>query len=332
MIIINNKIKKYNIIIILICLLLIFIAGFRPIGIDHDSISYLNEINLLEGNYLFFKEPMYGIIKYINSLFPNQTGQIFFLIFAILGVSLKILAIRQLSLLPIYSIFVYICLYFILHEMTQIRVGVATAIFLLAIPDIYNRNFKSFIFKTVLAMMFHYSSVIMLLIYFLNPYKINLKFFFFLPLIGIVFMFMGINIITILNLFLFLLPDFIANKIELYILLLNDGKFNQINVFNFYYSSLFVLYYIMILYHSYFKSQYDVLFLKIFGFMLFFFYVLTAIPVLAFRVSEFYGVILIILIPHFTLIFKQKIIAKMPLILWLLVYFIFIMIFQNLNF
>jgi hypothetical protein len=216
--------------------------------------------------------------------------------------------------------------------MTQIRVGVATAIFLLAIPDIYNRNFKAFLFKTILAMMFHYSAVLMLFVYILNPHKINFKIFFFLPLIGLIFMLIGLNIITILNPFLFLLPDFVANKITLYILLLDNGKFNQINVFNFYYGSLFMFYYIMILYYSYFKSQYDVLFLKIFGFMLFFFYFSSAIPVLAFRVSEFFGVVLIILIPHFALIFKQKITAKIPLILWLTIYLIFIMIFQNLDF
>ncbi len=314
-------------------ILLILIAGFRPIGIDGDSLNYVGILGVDISNANFIdKEPMFWMINELNKYLFGGNEQTFFLIFAIIGVALKILAIRQLSLLPFYSIFVYISLYFILHEMTQIRVGVAAAIFLLAIPDIYNRNFKAFLFKTILAMMFHYSAVIMLLAYFLNPYKINFKIFFFLPLIGIVFMFIGITIISILNPFLFLLPDFIANKIQLYILLLDDGKFNQINVFNFYYGSLFVLYYIMILYHNYFKSLYDILFLKIFGLMLFSFYFLSAIPVLAFRNSEFFGVVLVILIPHFALIFKQKKISKMPLILWLLVYFIFIMISQNLNF
>lgn len=320
-------------VLIPIGVLLILIAGLRPIGIDGDSLAYANvlHVNLSEANFID-KEPMFWVINEVNKIFFGGNEQTFFLIFAILGVTLKVLAIARLSLLPILGIFTYICLYFILHEMTQIRVGVATAIFLLAIPNIYNRNLKSFLFKTILAMMFHYSAIIMLLVYFLNPYKINLKVFFFLPLIGIVFMFIGINIITILNPFLFLLPDFIANKIQLYILLLDDGKFNQINVFNFYYGSLFMFYYTMILHQSYFKSQYDVLFLKIFGFMLFFFYFSSAIPVLAFRVSEFFGVVLIILIPHFALIFKQKTIAKIPLMLWLTIYLIFIMIFQNLNF
>ena len=216
--------------------------------------------------------------------------------------------------------------------MTQIRVGVASAIFLLAIPDVYNRNLKSFLLKTLFATMFHYSAIIMLLVYCLNPYKINLKFFFFLPLFGFFSMLAGINIIKIIDKLLFMLPNFIANKLQLYIFMLQNEKFNQINVFNIYYITLSLIYYIMLLYYGYFKSPYDMLLLKIFGFMLFSFYFLSAIPVLAFRISEFFGIVLIIIIPHFSLIFKEKTIVKIPLVIYLTSYLVFIMIFQNLKF
>lgn len=71
------------------------------------------------------------------------------MIYAILGVTLKLIAIRRYSLLPIFSIFTYISMYFILHEMTQIRAGVATAIFLFALEDIKDRNLKGYVFKTI---------------------------------------------------------------------------------------------------------------------------------------------------------------------------------------
>jgi len=56
------------------------------------------------------------------------------------------------------------------------------------------------------------------------------------------------------------------------------------------------------------------------------------LPVLAFRVSEFFEVVLIFLIPHILLAIKEKTIASIPIIIWLSTYFIFIMIIQNLNF
>lgn len=316
----------------LFAVLLILIAGLRPIGIDGDSLNYVSvlHVSLSEANFID-KEPAFWIINELNRILFGANEHTFFLIFAIIGVTLKLIAIRKLSLSPIFSVFTYVCLYFILHEMTQIRAGVASAIFLLAIPDIYDRNLKSFLLKTIVAMAFHYSVILMLPLYFLNPQKINFKFFFILPFFGIFLMFIGINVITIINTFLFILPDFLANKIELYILLLDKGVHTEINVFNFYYGSLLLFYYIMLLFHNYFKSKYDLLLIKVLGLMLFFFYFLSAIPVLAFRVSEFFGVVLIILIPHFAIIFKQKTIAKIPLSLWLTVYLVFIMIGRNLN-
>lgn len=146
----NLTISSKTLILILVGILLILVAGLRPIGIDGDSLNYVGvlHVSLSEANFID-KEPTFWIINELNKILFGGNEQTFFLIFAILGVSLKLLAIKKLSLLPFYSIFVYICLYFILHEMTQIRVGVATAIFLLAIPDIYNRNFKTFLFKTI---------------------------------------------------------------------------------------------------------------------------------------------------------------------------------------
>jgi hypothetical protein len=76
------------------------------------------------------------------------------------------------------------------------------------------------------------------------------------------------------------------------------------------------------------KSEYDILFIKILGLMLFSFYFLSAIPVLAFRISEFFGIVLIFLIPHIILTIKEKYIACIPLFIWLSVYFVFIMLLQ----
>jgi hypothetical protein len=215
------------------------IAGFRPIGIDKDSQNYANIIKSNINVNLIDKEPGFWIIKYINDNIFNGNIRTVFLIFTIIGVSLKILAIKKYSLTTTLSVFAYICLYFILHEMTQIRVGVATGIFLLALEDIKKRDFKNYFLKTIIAIFFHYSAFIMIFIYILNPYIINRKLFFFLPLIGILLsLFRNVilnNIISIAH----ILPEFLSFKLNNYFdLLLNYGTYSEINLFNFYYLSL----------------------------------------------------------------------------------------------
>ena len=312
--------------------MLILIAVFRPIGIDGDSLNYISILGVhIENANFIDKEPMFWIINEFNHIVFNGEVQTFFILFAIIGVSLKLYAIKKLAISPLMSILVYILLYFILYEMTQIRVGVSLAIFLLAIEDIKNKNFISYLIKTLLAILFHYSAAMMILIYFLNTKKINLILYGFLPLIGLFFSVFQNIILEFITVFATLLPSFIGGKINLYILLLDDGKFSDINIFNFYYLSLFFIYYIMLFNYKKFTNIYDLLYIKIFGIMLFLFYSLSVIPVLAFRVSEFFGIILIFLIPDFITIFKQKIIISMPIFIWLALYFYFIMILKNLN-
>lgn len=302
-----------------VALLLIFIAGFRPIGLDRDSPNYVSLLNIpfSQANFLD-KEPAFWMLVEINRVLFSSNERTFFLIFAIIGVSLKILAINRLSSMPFLSLWAYICLYFILHEMTQIRAGVASGIFLLAIQDIVNRNFKNYLIKTFLAVMFHYSAIIMLPLYFLNPKRINYALFLTLPILGIILGILTKNEMRyLIEMSSEFLPKFMGVKISTYLSLLEMGEHNQIDIFNFYYTSLLIVCYFLLFNTKYSKSNLYIILLKILGIMLFFFYSLAVVPVFAFRISEFLGVALIILIPHIALMFKQKDIIKALIFLYL---------------
>lgn len=205
------RINKKTLVLFTVALLLIFIAGFRPIGLDRDSPTYVSLLNIpfSQANFLD-KEPTFWMLVEINRVLFSSNERTFFLIFAIIGVSLKILAINRLSSMPFLSLWAYICLYFILHEMTQIRAGIAAGIFLLSIPDICNRNLKKFIIKVLFASLFHYSAIVMLSLYFLNLRKISIIYFF-LPVIGLFLAYFGLSKILLLN-FTDFLPEFLSYK------------------------------------------------------------------------------------------------------------------------
>lgn len=226
------RINKKTLVLFTVALLLIFIAGFRPIGLDRDSPNYVSLLNIpfSQANFLD-KEPAFWMLVEINRVLFSSNERTFFLIFAIIGVSLKILAINRLSSMPFLSLWAYICLYFILHEMTQIRAGVASGIFLLAIQDIVNRNLKKFIIKVLFASLFHYSAIVMLPLYFLNLRKISIIYFF-LPVIGLFLAYFGLSKILLLN-FTDFLPEFLSYKLRIYLSLLELGEYKEIHIFNF---------------------------------------------------------------------------------------------------
>ncbi len=299
-------------------LILILIAGLRPIGLDRDSITYANIIQSYKDINLLALEPAFWVIKWFNDIFFNGNVRTFLLIYAILGVSIKFLAIKRLSKLPWLSAGVYLSSYFILDEMTQIRAGVATGFFLLSIPDIYNRNFTKFILKALLAFSFHYSAILMFPLYFLHPKKLNIAYFL-VPIVGLISAYFDLSK-TLLSSLANLAPNFLAYKINTYLTLLELGEHSEINIVNFYYSSLLLLtYFGFFLYIKIkIKNDYDILFLKILALSLFSFYFFSDIPVFAFRVSEFLNTITIIFLPNFILYFKQKDLIFLLMILLLL--------------
>ncbi len=302
-------------------LIFILIAGLRPIGLDRDSIAYANYLQSYKDVNLLALEPAFWVIKWFNDIFFNGNVRTFFLIYAILGVSIKFLAIKRLSKLPWLSVGAYLSSYFILHEMTQIRAGVAAGLFLLSIPDIHSRNFRKFIVKALLAISFHYSAIIMLPLYFLHPKKLNVAYFL-LPIVGLISVYVDLSKPLLSNLANFA-PNFLAYKINTYLTLLELGEHSEINIVNFYYISLLLItYFGFFLYiKNKIKNDYDVLFLKIFALSLFNFYFFSDVPVFAYRISQFLNVVAVIFLPNFILYFKQKELIFLLVILLLLLTF-----------
>lgn len=322
--------ELFSLLLIFISLLLILIAGFRPLEYFRDTEIYLEIIHSFD-NFTGM-EPTVFIINEINLLLFAGMDQSFFLIYAILAVSIKIYAIQRVSLFPLLSIYIYICLYFVLHEMVQIRVGVASAIFLLSISDIKNKKLTSYLFKTLLAVSFHYSSVVMILLYFINPKKINKIIWFSVPLFGLSLSFFPNLMFDILELSKIILPADIANKMNIYLLLINNEDYNKINIFNFFTLSLVGYYYLMLLNIYKFKSDIDILLVKLFGLQLFVYFSFSVIPAVATRVSDFIGVALIITLANFILVFKERIIPVLFVIIWLSGYLYFFSINRLINF
>ncbi|NCB11587.1 MAG: EpsG family protein [Erysipelotrichia bacterium] len=184
----NLTISSKTLVLILIGILLILIAGLRPIGIDGDSLNYISvlHLSLSEANFID-KEPTFWIINELNKILFAGNDQTFFLIFAIIGVSLKLYVIRQYSISPILSLLTYISMFFILHEMTQIRSGVAIGFVFWALFDLVQKRNVSFLIKILIATLFHYSAIVMLILYFLSRNKINCFFYFSLPFVGLFF-------------------------------------------------------------------------------------------------------------------------------------------------
>lgn len=284
--------------------LLILVAAFRPVSSNKDQNTYIEYYRDIKDIPLSFLEPTYFVFAEISRVIFNSPIGIFIL-YSILGVSLKGLALTRLTKYYSVSLILYCGSFFLLHEMTQIRVGVASAILLLGIPSIANKNKKEFIFYWILGSLFHYSFMIFGLFYFLDGDKINPKFYVGMILASIGAAILGLNLVWF---FQFVNLGFISEKINTYKALLDEGMYADIQLLN----PLLILRIIILgvmLYKAKLlreRNQYALVLIKIYAFSIFFFIALSDLPTLAGRLNQLFGVVEIVVVPFLIYILTPK--------------------------
>lgn len=280
-------------------IILILIAGYRgPIDRDYlkyrDIYRYILTIDLKDIEFSF------RLISHLaNYLFKDV--KYVFVIFALIGVSTKFIAIKRLSEYVFLSIAIYYSHYYILGELTQIRVGVATGFLLLSIPFIPNKSFKRFFFCVFFASFFHYSALVFLPFYFLKNERIPIFYYLIIPISYIVY-FLKIDVNYLVGL---IDIDIISRKYEAYLL---KSSFERINVFNSWQLGRIFLVGVLLWKWEELKakSKYGIILLKLYIWGCSFLVFLASLPTFAFRVSDLFGIVEIILIPYLVYLFRDR--------------------------
>jgi hypothetical protein len=305
--------------------ILFVIAGFRSSNVDRDYLPYVDYFQSIKdfgfyfhNSYLTYAEPFYYFIPlFFKTLSNGYFIELTFLLFALVGVCFKLRGIYLLTSYWALSLLIYYSNFFLLHEMTQIRIGVATGLFLIAIKHyVKKNNIKSFI-AILIAIMFHYSSILMLVLFLLKRDTIKLTNYFIVIGISIICYLLHVNLIVLISK--------IASipKILVYIDLMSKGYHSEINVFN-----VMLLFNLMITLLLSYKinmileiNKNAIILLKLNLISIILFIALYSFPVAAFRLSEIFGVVQIVLFTYLFYIFKEKWFSYFIIVIYSLLFF-----------
>ncbi len=303
-------------------LILIVIATFRSSEMpDYDTYNlYYDNIN--KGREIIVESSF----VWLTNLAPSFIILIAY--FAIIGVTVKMMAVKNLlSKSDIFlALVVYCSGYFVLNEMIQIRAGVASGLMLVSLKYVYDRNLAKFIIVFGLAFLFHYSSIIILPLWFIRPFESNRK----LLMLAIPFAylcyFMNLNVTTIGS----LLPIAgVQEKFEIYSTI---SQFSELkpNVFNLILLAKIVIFYFCLLKINLLQAnnKYAYLLVKVYGLSIVSFIIFVDIAAISFRFRDFYGVAEIALLPLIPYIFKQRVIGK-AIVVSISFFFLIMMIISN---
>lgn len=231
----------------------------------------------------------------VHSLFGDEI-RVLFLIYAMMGVMLKMYALQRLAPFMSLSVALYISNFYILHEFTQIRVAVSAGLLLLMIPSLAERHYARSLGLMALAMVFHYSSILLLPLLLLSNKQMNVNqrlTWAGVILAGYAVHFAGINLTS--------LPiPYFSDKLEAYQTVRESGMLDEINVFNMVYLVKIAIYFYLLLMYDTMKPYcpHLAIMLKLMGISLASFTAFSFLPVFAFRASELYGVVEILLFAY----------------------------------
>lgn len=314
-----NKITSFVIVVVLV-----LYAGLREGKKFNDYALYV-----LAWNRLTYADNQIEIsFIFIRNLLRDNLGLTsisIFVFYAFFGVVTKAVAIKKISNFFYLSILVYISHFFILHELTQIRAGVAAGLVLLAIIPLYSRNLKLFLILMFIGTLFHYSAVIILPLWFLRANS-KVKFLYFLVPVGFVLYFVGFNFIQNIPI------PYIQKKLDAYQELSRQGVagYDTINVFNIVFLVKIALFYFIMMKRDEISrhNKYFYLLLRIEAISLAALPALALIPAIAYRVHEFLGIVEIVLFPLMVYAFRIKYVGYIVVIAFALALF-YINIFYN---
>lgn len=228
----------------------------------------------------------------------------FLFVYGFISTYFKYKAINLYSSNVMLSLLLFYSYFFMLHGLIQIRAGVASGLLMFSLGAIYDRKLLKFLIIVAAAVFFHVSSVLMLPLYFLNPYKINIKLCVIALLIGLSFAVLAIDISSIVS----MIPEgMIKYKVQGYLLYSDRDIFNLSECFGTLLRLPIIIFLLMKVSLLESKSKYVYLLLKIYiyGFLLFCSFV-NVVPMISGRLFEFFQVLEILLFPLLIFCFPKK--------------------------
>ncbi|MGN0328484.1 MAG: EpsG family protein [Lachnospira sp.] len=299
--------RKYNLLVyIILGFTLIMFAGFREVGIDPDSENYESAYrNYYSSSMLDSVDYSYILLSSFFNMFTTDVHSIF-LFYAFWGITLKFIAFRQHSIVYFLPVVVYLSFYYELHELTQIRTGLMSGLFLLSIkPIAEGKRTKAFLL-IILGAFFHISAIILLPFLFFKSNPLNIKW-----KILLVALIPAAYVMSILLTNTTLTSDipYIGEKLILYQKAEQMGTASvSVNIKSpLLMLSIFLYYYLIVFSKAIEKEMkcYPIM-IKIFGVALFSYVAFSFLPVLAERVCYLFRLVIVLLIPAISFTIRPK--------------------------
>ena len=277
--------------------------------------DYENYYEYFIGNRSFERaEPGFKFyVETLKCLITNPKN-LFFAV-ALLSIGIKWIVIKKLSPFVYCSLLVYLSNFYILHDLIQIRAAIASGLILWSTKYIYEQDWKRFILISTLAVIFHYSALAVYPLWFINSKKGQKYTYISLILIAYVLALAGYRFGHLAMLIPF---KSIQTLWLMYENHMSNGIGTEINLFNFA-ILLRIVFCFYILLNIEKLTHYNpiiIVWTKTYAISIISFVLFSDIPAIAFRISELFQVVEILLIPTILCLITHKQLNRLAIIVY----------------
>lgn len=322
----TKELKKYKLLLFLFAsFYLIMFAGLRNLGVGDDDFGYYEMFMVkapsvydwLFGNYVYdikelYMEPGYVFLNSFLRIFTDEYI-VLFLTISFLSVGIASYNYHRYSQYVFLSLLLFFVHTYLHRDINQIRSAVAAAIGLFLISQIYYREHLKVFFTLFMMSLFHLASTFLVFVYFLSFMKITKKRVVVIYCISLIFGIIGISQIVINA-----VPGggFLAMK--LYSYTENKTYADAISLFDITNIKNSIILFVVIVFWERFEKI-----IPYFPIVVLFYLISVStriafwdLGVLAARISTFFGIVEVILIPYFIYLFRQKILIASLIVLY----------------
>lgn len=295
-----QKKNSTRIVLFFLCLYIILFVGLR----DGDKVWDYSVYQDMYDKKDILVEPTFLAIRYLCKQVLNGTIVLLMIIYAMIAISLKFIAIYKYSTSFFLSILIWLGNLFFIQDFTQIRAAVSISIFLLSIDSLYNHKKEYFLYFFI-ALLFHTSSLLMLPLWFLSSKTIQVKRWICLVVITYGLALFKIDFISLFS----MIP---IERVQERFISYKMARISSANVFSILQLGKIILWGVLLIKYRNLsiKNKYAILLIKILGVSIISLPLFAIDDAIATRIKEFYSVVEIILFPMLVFVIKPIYTAK----------------------
>ncbi|MFD3245895.1 EpsG family protein [Rahnella aquatilis] len=305
----NNKKIFYSSIFILF-----IVAVLRGDDVDRDYKTYISIYEYLINGDSYTIEPTFILFTFISHAITG-TPFLIFVIYASLALYYKAKYIRYFSPYICLSLLLYYSNFYFVHELTQIRIGVASAIGFFSLKYLIEGRKNKFIAYVLIATLFHFSMIVLLVSLLFDKNKISNNFIssaFILIVISYSLIILNVSPLDLLR---YVPVSVIQEKLAIYKYQTANGMVEAVNVISA--LQLIRIGAIILIFCN--AKKFDnnnsmVLLCKLYSLSPICLALLSSLPAFAIRISELFSVADIVVLPILASYCKQKNVARFAVV------------------